>query len=125
MITLNAESDRRKRSPYILDKLSTRATTTNGLYTLTLPTLELIRNNLFFLLKESTIKPFQQQYKMKPEYLSFDEYGTMIFGQLLMYVNGIYCPEEFDMDNITIPSLSAITILTNKKEPINTQTVDW
>ena len=34
---------------------------------------------------------------MKPDYLSYDEYGTVQLAQLLMYVNGVSSLEDFDL----------------------------
>ncbi len=61
---------------------------------------------------------FEQKYKYKPDYLSFDEYETVVLSPLLMRVNNIFSCEDFDMDYVIIPSLSAIIEMTNDKFPI-------
>ena len=45
---------------------------------------------------------------MKPDYLSYDEYKTVSLAQLLMYVNGVMSAEEFNMELVVVPSMSAI-----------------
>ena len=78
MQLINDESKQRVRIPLDLDFFSPRFKTSNGLYTFTSPSLWTIEKNFYYLLKESTQKDFNQKYKYKPSYLSFDEYGTVV-----------------------------------------------
>lgn len=117
MITIDKETERDIRSPLELDNMANRYKTTNSLYTFTSPELWTIEKNLFYLLKNSTKKSFEPKYKMKPDYLSYDEYGTTALSQLLMYVNGVFCIEDFDLDEVVIPQMSAIVDVCQDKFP--------
>jgi hypothetical protein len=79
--------------------------------------LETIDQYLYFLLANSTEKKFERQYLMRPDYLSYDEYGTVALAQLLMYVNSVSSIEGFDLDTVIIPSLSSITEMLKDKFP--------
>jgi hypothetical protein len=54
---------------------------------------------------------------MRPDYLSFDEYNTVILAPLLMYVNGVFCTEAFDLNEVIIPKLSFISDILKDKYP--------
>jgi hypothetical protein len=45
---------------------------------------------------------------MRPDYLSYDEYGSVTLAHMLMYVNNVSCIEKFDLANVVIPSIEAI-----------------
>jgi hypothetical protein len=82
------------------------------LYTFPDPNLETLEENLFFLLRNSTELGFKPRYNFKPEYLSFDVYGTPALAPLLMFVNNIGSVEEFaDLPKVVIPSLDSITTI--------------
>jgi len=108
MITIDVESYNSIESPLDFSKKSRKYKTESGIYTVPSPSLETIEKNLFAILKQSVEKPFNKKYIMKPSYLSFDEYGTTILGSVLMYVNGIYCLEDFDLETVVVPSLSVL-----------------
>jgi len=118
MITIDEESRRRVLHPLNFDNLSERYVTENGLYSFTSPSFWAIEKNLYYLMYNSKKKLFEQKYKYKPDYLSFDEYETVVLSPLLMTVNNIFSCEDFDMDYVIIPSLSAIIEMTNDKFPI-------
>jgi len=119
---IDRESKQAITLPINLDFFTSRYKTTNGYYVFSAPVLYTVEKHLFYLLRNSEEKVFETKYKMRPDYLSFDEYGTTILGQLLMYVNGVYCVEEFDLDKVYIPSLRSISDILQDKIP--TQTID-
>ena len=128
MITIDQESKQRKRSPIDIDNMGQRYKTESEIYTFTSPSLWVMEKHLFYLLRNSKQVEFEQQYKMRPDYLSFDEYGTVILAQLLMYVNGIMCIEEFSLDTVVIPTFQSIIDITRdkfSKDFSNIDTVDW
>jgi plasmid replication initiation protein len=56
---------------------------------------------------------------MRPDYLSFDEYGTVHLAFVLMYVNNVRFIEEFQgLDIVIIPSYSSIIEMLKDKFPI-------
>jgi len=95
-------------SPLSLDNMTNRYNTSSGIYTFSSPDLWTLEKNLFYLLANSTVVIFQAMYVCKPDYASFDEYGTTQLAQLLMYVNNVHCIEDFDLTQMIIPSMPAI-----------------
>lgn len=118
-ILINNEVTRNLQSPLDIEKFGNRFKTSNGLFTFPDPNLDTINKNLFYLLKNSEEFPFDLKYKYRPDYLSFDHYGTTILWQLLMYVNGIFSVEEFDLINVIVPSIDAITFILQDQYNIN------
>lgn len=107
-ITIDDEAKQYIRSPLDIHLMGDRYKTENDLFTFPSPELWVIEKNLFFLLRNSKQETFQSQYKYKPDYMSFDEYGTPIAAQLLMVVNQVASLEDFDLDTVVIPSFDAI-----------------
>jgi hypothetical protein len=67
---------------------------------------------------------------MKPEYLSFDVYGTPQLAFVLMFVNNIGSVEEFfDLPKVVIPALDAITRILSDIFPAedieDLQSINW
>jgi len=107
-ITIDKESRQRVKLSVDINFYGNRYKTDNGLYTFPAPTLETIDKNLYYLSKHSILKDFDRQYLMRPDYMSFDQYGTVALAQLLMYVNGVFSLEQFSLDKIYIPSFASI-----------------
>lgn len=74
----------------------------------------------FFLLKNSITQHLPAKYHYRPDYLSYDTYGTTNLWSLLLYINNIPCIEEFDKDDVVIPSkfsVQSIATDTVKRNP--------
>jgi len=127
--TILKESIQRSNLAIDINFSGNRYKTTNGIYTFPSPSLETIDKYLFFLLKNSSQKKFERQYVMRPDYLSFDEYGTVALAHLLMYVNSVPSIEMFELDTVIIPSFSSIVEMLkdkfSKQEPENLTEVNW
>ena len=117
MITLNNETEKYKRSPLDISKMGTKYRTENKYYVFQSPTLETIEKNYFWLLRNSKIKKFNQKYRFRPDYLSHKEYGTPMLWQLLMFINGVFSVEEFDLVEVIIPALEIIMEITKDNYP--------
>jgi hypothetical protein len=128
-VTIDNEVKQLIRSPLDISKMSDRYKTSNGIYSFPSPTLTTIEKNLYFLLRNSRTETFKGEYKFKPDYLSYDEYGTVILDQLLMYINNIKTVEEFNLQTVVIPTFDAIvSILSDdfpEKEPSEMIAIDW
>ena len=128
-LTIDNETKQIIRSPLDISKMSDRYKTANDIFSFPSPTLTTIEKNLYFLLRNSRTETFKGEYKFKPDYLSFDNYGTVILDQLLMYVNNIKTVEEFDLQTVVIPTFDAIvSILSDdfpEKEASQMTVVDW
>lgn len=126
---ISDESKQRNRIPIGLDFFTPRYKTKNTLYTFSSPSIWVIEKNLFYLLKNSEEIAFDPKYKYKPSYLSFDQYETVILDYLLMYVNNIYCIEDFNLNTVIIPSLTSIIDICKDKFPAQTvekmESIGW
>lgn len=127
--TIDKESRQRSNLAIDINFSGDRYRTENGLFTFPAPTLETIDQYLYFLLTNAQEKKFDRQYIMRPDYLSYDEYGTVALAQLLMYVNAVPSIEDFDLDVVIIPSMAAITEMLRdkfpKREVSDLTEVDW
>ena len=106
--TIDQEAKKFARSPFSIEKMGDRYKTNNNLYSFPSPTLATIEAYLYFLLRNSTVKIMDSKYRWKPDYLSHDEYGTVVLWQLIMYVNSVFAVEDFDLKEVVIPSLTSI-----------------
>jgi len=129
MFTIDMEAKKNKLMPTSLDYMGISYRNVNGDVVFPSPLFWLLEKYLFFLKANSTKKIFELKYTMRPDYLSFDEYGTVILAPLLMYVNGIFCTEEFNLNEVIIPKISYISeILIDKfseLSPDDLEVVNW
>jgi len=114
-LPIGSESLQNARNPIDIDHMRNRYKTANRMFIFPGPSLETIEQHLFFLLRNSNEKKFEQKYIMKPDYLSYDEYGTISLKELLMYINGIFTIEDFILDKVVIPSFSSIVYICQDK----------
>jgi hypothetical protein len=126
---IDNESRQRELIAVDVNFLGQRYKTSNGLYTFPAPTLFTLEKNLFYLLRNSKEVEFDRKYLQRPDYLSFDEYGTVALAQMLMYVNSVFTPEDFDLQTVVIPQYAAVVeIIKDKfsKQDVSDLTgVDW
>lgn len=115
MITIDKESKQRKQLAVDIDRMTDQLICSNELFTFPSPTLWVIEKNLYYLLKNSTQVIFDRKYLYRPDYLSYDEYGTVALADLLMYVNGVSSLEQFNLDKVVIPSLDSIVTICSDK----------
>lgn len=128
-ITINDEAKRQLRSPLDIERFGNRFKTDNNYYSFPDPNLETINKNLYYLLRNSEEVEFEAKYKFRPDYLSYDYYGTTILWELLMYVNGVFSLEDFNLISVVIPSLESITFILQDLFPIedadDLESIDW
>lgn len=114
-VTITQESRQRSRLSIDVNYAGDRYKTTNGLYTFPSFELEMYDKYLFYLLKNAEQRKFERQYKMRPDFLSHDEYGTVSLAQMLMYVNTVPSIEMFDLDTVVIPSFNSVVEILKDK----------
>jgi len=128
-ITIDREAKQFKNLAVDIGKMGDRYRTSNGYFTFPSPTLWTIEKNLFYLLRNSTKKEFKQKYIMRPDYAAYDEYGTVCLKDLLMFVNGIQCIEDFNLSTIIFPSFGSIVEICSdnfpSREPEDLTEVEW
>jgi len=117
-ITIDVESRQRVIIPIDIDFMTDTYKTTSGLFTFPSLSLWTIEKNIFYLLRDSVQKTFERKYLMRPDYLSFDEYGTTALAQLLMYVNNVSSIEDFDLDTVIVPTFETIVDICKDKFPV-------
>ena len=62
----------------------------------------------FYLLRKSTNIVLNHKYYYKPDYLSYDEYGTETLWYMILYLNNISSIEQFDVYDVVLPTYGAI-----------------
>ena len=62
----------------------------------------------FYLLRKSTSIVLEKKYYYKPDYLSYDEYGTETLWYMILYLNNVASIEQFDILDVILPTYSAI-----------------
>ena len=72
------------------------------------PSIVVWEKNRFYLLKHSSTKPLEPKHYYRPDYVSYNEYGSTIYWNMIMFINNIPTIEEFNKKNILIPSLDSI-----------------
>jgi hypothetical protein len=126
MDTIDQISKRNKDLPIDIDFMGNRYKTTNGYFTFTSPSLWALEKNLYYLLRHSEKRDFESKYIMRPDYLSWDEYNTVVLAPFLMYVNGVMSIEEFNLNEVIIPKFSAIIKVTEDKfSKTASEEIDW
>ena len=63
----------------------------------------------FYLMKESVTKQLDASRYYRPDYVSYDEYGITSLWTLLLFINDIPTIEDFDKEEILIPSRTSIS----------------
>lgn len=127
--TIDREALRASKQSINIDNMRERFKTENNIYTFPSPSIETLEKNLFFLLRYADQREFESKYSMKPEYLSIDEYNTPALWQLLMYVNNVFCKEEFILETVIVPTFNSIVTMCQdnfpKKDPNDLGEVSW
>ena len=129
MFTIDTEAKKNKIIPISIDYMGVRYRTESNKFIFPSPSFWLIEKNLFFLTANSVRKSFDQKYIMRPDYLSYDEYETVVLAPLLMYVNRVFTVEDFNLNEVIIPKMSYIVeILIDKfpeLSPDKLEVVNW
>jgi hypothetical protein len=118
--TIYDEARNRAKQAIDFERQSDRYKTENDYFTFPDPNLETLEKYLFYLLKNSKEVSFNNSvYQYRPDYVSYDYYGTPNLDKFLLFVNGIRTVEEFiNLKTILIPSLQSInTILQDNFDP--------
>jgi hypothetical protein len=112
-LTVDGEAITRARQSIDFEKQSDRLKTNNNLFTFPDPNLETLEKYIYYLLKNSEKVDFDgARYTYRPDYVSYDFYGTPSLDKVIMFVNGIRTVENFTgLKSIVVPSLEAITYM--------------
>ena len=126
---ISTEAVQNLQSPLDIEKFGQRWKTENNYFTFPDPNLLTLDKNLYYLLRHSEEVPFENKYKYKPDYLSYDYYGTVILWEMILYINNVFSLEDFDLNTVVIPSLEAVTFIIQDSFKIpdseDLQSIDW
>lgn len=65
----------------------------------------------FYLLQNSVRMPLDRKYWYRPDYISFLQYGTTAWWQMVLWINNVSAIEYFTIDEVIVPSTEAVDIL--------------
>ena len=126
---ISTEATQNLQSPLDIEKFGNRFKTENDYFTFPDPNLLTLDKNLYYLLRHSDEVKFETKYKYRPDYLSYDYYGTTILWEMLLYVNNVFSVEDFNLDTVIIPSLQAITYIIQDSfqipDPQDLTSINW
>ncbi|MFW6001898.1 MAG: hypothetical protein ACOCQD_01005 [archaeon] len=122
MKTITNESKRFSNLPLNIDYLRNRFLDIDNKNEISVlyPNPEIIayENNLYKLLSRSTRYKFITRWEMRPDYTSYDIYGTVIHWTVILFINSISSIEDFkNLDYIYIPTKDDIIKLSRDKPP--------
>lgn len=75
------------------------------------PFLNVLEKYRYYLYANSVTKTLNKKYFYRPDYVSYDEYGSTNHWALILFINDIASIDEFTPDSILVPRLSAIEAL--------------
>lgn len=126
---ISTEAIQNLQSPLDIEKFGRRYKTENDYFTFPDPNLLTLDKNLYYLLRHSDEVEFERKYRYRPDYLSYDYYGTVILWEMLLYVNSVFSVEDFDLDTVIIPSLQAVNFVIQDSfqipDPKDLDSIDW
>jgi len=129
MIRTDTEARQRIVMPFDLDFMTEKFKTKNLLYTFSSPSIWTLEKHLFYLLKNSISVDLESKYYKKPWLLSYDQYGTVILEYLLLYVNGVFCAEDFTIATVVLPTIDSIIEICSDNVPTpdvdSLESVEW
>lgn len=80
--------------------------------------IQTVEDNLFLILKNSSKVDFNSKWVQRPDYVSYEYYGTVIYWWLILYINEIDSIEDFeDLPEVIVPSIDIIRELVDSRVP--------
>lgn len=103
--TLSSDIDK-FRNKYTTYELQTNGKKVN--ITFVSPSLLLFDRYRFYILQNSNKKKLSLKNRYRPDYVSYEEYGTTNWWALILYINDVPSLEYFDKDEILVPTMDCI-----------------
>lgn len=72
----------------------------------------------FYLLANSTYINLDTKYNYRPDYLSYEQYGTTTLWSLLLYINRVHSIEDFTGPKVYVPTLTSIIEVSKKDQTL-------
>lgn len=83
------------------------------------PSIIALENNRFYLLKNSNKEQVKPSRYYRPDYFSYDKYGTTNLWSMLLFLNNIPTIEDFDKEEIYVPTPASVLNLSNRVVQLN------
>jgi len=77
------------------------------------PKISAFEDYRFYLLKNSVKKPLASNRYYRPDYVSYDEYETINYWALLLFLNDIPTIEDFEVEEIFVPTAASLIDVSN------------
>jgi hypothetical protein len=77
------------------------------------PQISAYEDYRFYLLKNSVKKPLAPNRYYRPDYVSYDEYDTINYWALLLFLNDIPTIEDFEVEEIYVPTPASLIEISN------------
>jgi hypothetical protein len=117
---IDVEAKRDSRIKSDLDNFRNRYVDKNSTTVVIYPGFQIttVYKHFYYLLSQSKRVDFTHKWNMRPDYTSFDHYGTTVYWWLILYINSVDCIEDFyNLESIYIPSLKSILSLVSDRVP--------
>ena len=75
------------------------------------PCLTILDKYRFYILENCAKRRLEKKYFYRPDYLSYDEYGTTNWWYLILYINDIPTLQDFTREDILVPNFDCISRL--------------
>ena len=75
------------------------------------PCLTILDKYRFYILENCSKKRVDRKYFYRPDYLSYDEYGTTNWWYLILYINDIPTLQDFTREDILLPNVDCVSKL--------------
>ena len=72
------------------------------------PAIDAYEQYRYVLLKNSRVRRLTSKYYYRPDYVSYEEYGTTNYWAMLLFINDIPTIEQFDKLSIIVPTVGAL-----------------
>lgn len=76
------------------------------------PKIDILENYRFYILQNSKYERLEENYKYRPDYLSYYKYGTTNWWAVLLWINDCKSLEYFNMENVLVPTAECLNELT-------------
>ncbi len=64
-----------------------------------------------------------QRYMYRPDYVSYDYYGTTVLAYMIMYINDVMSVTQFNIQNIIVPNASTVSKVLSQNK-VNTSDIN-
>lgn len=82
------------------------------------PSYSILERFSYVLLNKAKRYDLDEKYYYRPDYLSWDQYGTTTLWPILLFINNVPSIEDFNMTEVVVPDLTSIVELTRYDDSV-------